>query len=257
VAVLLLFIAAACEGWGPHPERVRPAKARKMTFVERNYARVDTDCAGRDACATLRLSWPVVGEGEPGARTAVTQAIDKFVLARVAEKGQAATPDEVGASFLDAYRRFRAANPNSPQIWTVTRAVRVLDSTPEVVSLAFDAALFTGGPHPVSLRLLASFDAKNGRPIGLADLVPEKRLENLRRLVEQGFREARAVRSGTDLESAGFTFEGGIFRLTDNFAVVGGGLMFHWNPGEVAPYSKGGTEVRVSREDVKRIASLP
>ena len=254
-ALLVLF--AACEGWGPHPERVRPAKARKMTFVERSFSRVDPQCAGQDACAALRLSWPVVGDGEPAARPAVTSAIDEFILTRVGSKGRASSPDEVGASFLAAYHRFRLDNPASPQIWTVTRTARVLDSTPEVVSLVFDAAEFTGGTEPRSVRALASFDAKTGRRLTLADLIPEKRTESLRRFVEQRFREARGVRPGTDLESAGFKFEGGIFRLTDNFAVIGGGLLFHWNAAEVAPYSVGATEVRISREDVRRLAALP
>lgn len=247
-------VLAACAIKMPRPSAVAAAGGdAKLRFVERTLVRNDPQCGGRDACASIRLSWPRVSAGPEAARLAIADAIDGFVLARVGGEGRASSPDEVADSFLTAFHAFRQETPTSPQIWTVSRSVRVIFASAEVVSLAFDSAEFIGGAHPASTRLMATFDAVTGRRFALQDLVPPDRAEALRLLVERRFREARGLKAGGDWSAHGFEFDSGRFRLTENFAVLGAGLLFHWNPGEVAPLAKGSTEVRLSREDLINI----
>lgn len=245
---------AACSA-STKPARVTPTKSGQFSFVERTFVRTDPTCDGRDACASMRLSWPVVTGGPEAARQTITAAIDEFVRGRVGGEGTAGSPEEAAEHFLAAYARFRAEHPDSPQVWTVARSAKVIFSSKEVVSLAFDAAEFTGGTLPASTRRLATFDAVGGRRYALADLVPPDGLERLRVLAERRFREARGLPPGTDLRTAGFTFEGGRFALPENFAVIGGGLLFHWNPGEVAKAAKGPTEVTLTKSEVAKATS--
>jgi hypothetical protein len=237
------------------PAAVAPAKGGKLAFVDRTFVRADPDCRGTHACASMRLSWPQPTGGSAAARAAVATAIDDFVLARLPGEGTASSPEEAAEHFLAAYRSFRGENPDSPQVWTVSRSAKVIYSSAEIVSLAFDAAEFTGGREPASKRLLATFDAASGRRYALEDLVPPDGLERLRLFVERRFREARSLAPGTDLAAKGFRFAGGRFELTDNFAVIGGGLLFHWNPGEVAPVAKGPTEVTLTKSEVASVTA--
>lgn len=248
--MIAVALAACTASTSKRPSAVAPAKGGKLSFVERTFVRTDPSCDGKDACASMRLAWPRPSGGPETARQAIETAIDEFVLARVADGGTAASPEEAAEHFLAAFASFRAEHPDSPQVWTVSRSVRVIFASPEIVSLAFDEAEFTGGREPASTRLLATFDGATGRRYALADLVPPDGLERLRLFVERRFREVRGIAAGADLRSAGFEFEGGRFELTDNFAVIGGGLLFHWNPEEVAPASKGPTEVTLTKSEV-------
>ena len=53
----------------------------------------------------------------------------------------------------------------------------------------------------------------------------------------------RRLPAGAELGAAGFWFEGGRFKLNENFAVTPTGLLFFFNDYEIAPHSFGATSI--------------
>ncbi|HKY62130.1 MAG TPA: RsiV family protein, partial [bacterium] len=95
-----------------------------------------------------------------------------------------------------------------------------------------------------------SYNPKDGRPYGLGDWLKPGYEEPIQALGEKAFRRARDLPAETDLNDAGFTFENG-FRLNENFAAGPEGLIFYFNPYEVASYADGPTELLIPYSELK------
>jgi hypothetical protein len=117
-----------------------------------------------------------------------------------------------------------------------------------------DEYSYLGGAHPNTARTYRSYDLQTGEPITLNAIFSPAALAEVEHLAEVDFRRARGVPPGASLEEEGFWFEEGQFALNDNWAIVDDGLLFYYNPYEVAAYAAGPTEVVVSAPDVARLA---
>jgi hypothetical protein len=119
-----------------------------------------------------------------------------------------------------------------------------------VASLAVTEAGFLGGAHPNSTTRFASFDVRSGRTLTRWDLLREDARDSLDAAGERAFRRVRKLAPDADLAAAGFWFEGGRFKLNENFAVSPTGLLFFFNPYEVAPYALGATSLSLPWAEV-------
>jgi hypothetical protein len=105
---------------------------------------------------------------------------------------------------------------------------------------------YRGGAHGMAETFYAVFDRGAGRFVTLADVADEARRAALRGAVADALRERFGLRADEPLTAAGL-FEDEV-ALTGNFFLSAGGIGFHWNPYELAPYSFGAIEVVVALE---------
>jgi hypothetical protein len=85
------------------------------------------------------------------------------------------------------------------------------------------------------------FDPGNAVRIFPRDIILPNREEDLASRIAEGLRKDWDLQSGEDLQKAGF-FENTV-PVPENFFFSAGGLGFHWDPYEIAPYAMGDVEL--------------
>lgn len=255
--ILPLLLGLACET-APPAENTPPPPATpafSMTTQEKTY---EGCIAGTKDCTYVRLDYPALRDVPKGAEAvaeSATQAIHDFVLRPLEEPAEDEPPRKLVDAFIEDYRAFREAQPRADQAWHLERKAFVLRNTESVLSLSLCERSFTGGDHGSETFHFESFDGRTGARLSLDDvLVPGKRPE-LEALAEARFRERHELAPDADLAEAGFTFEEGRFALTENFAVTDDGLVFHYNPDEIAPYAFGPTDIELSWSELDAVVA--
>jgi hypothetical protein len=107
-----------------------------------------------------------------------------------------------------------------------------------------------GGAHPMTAKTYQSFKLNSGEKIFIEDSTI---LHKLTPLAEKEFRRVKNISVGNSLLNEGYWFENGEFYLNDNFAVVKEGLVFYYNPYEIAPYALGPTEIFLTGGEIDKI----
>jgi hypothetical protein len=265
--VLVLAVAALSCAQAPPPgtPEVQPVSAAPPAFELRTVERSEGDCAAEAApCAHFVARFPVV---TGGLRAPVREVVNGSIASLVARAGGAVTAaeeseervpgtvEEAAVEFLSGWSQSRAELPEDAPAgyarWVDERRMEVIHADHRVLSVELDLYAFTGGAHPNTFIELQSYDLATGEPLELADLVAAGAGPRLDELGERLFRRAREIPEGESLAEAGFWFEDDRFQLTDNFAVIGEGLVFVFNPYEVAPYVFGPTRITLPWSELR------
>jgi hypothetical protein len=87
------------------------------------------------------------------------------------------------------------------------------------------------------------FDRELGIQIGLSDIIRENSGSVLTALLNRELRAAHNLDAADSLQQAGFFVDD--VELTENYFLSSGGLGFHWDPYEIAPYATGYVEILI------------
>jgi hypothetical protein len=110
----------------------------------------------------------------------------------------------------------------------------IVSNETNVLSIGVSYWANTGGAHPNGCMFYLNFNTQTGDTIVLKDiLLPEAKL-NLTLLAQKKFVEANGA-----IKENGWFYDEGIFKLTDNFAITKGGLLFEYQEYEAGPYAMG------------------
>ncbi len=90
------------------------------------------------------------------------------------------------------------------------------------------------------------------REVTLCTLFTEQSRKSITAIGEKIFREERGLSKDTGLGELGFWFDNGQFSLTDNFAILPQGILFHYNSYEIASYAMGETTILLPYESIKK-----
>jgi hypothetical protein len=202
-------------------------------------------------CASLHITYPkVLAAGNPVAVTAINQFIQEQLLEYSDPEGKPpATLEELASMFVNDYN----AVPEAMGLWEMERKVEVSFAADHLATLNFSESGYTGGAHPFSGQRYFVFDLDSGTQLTLGGLLTPGYETGLNAAGERAFRQARDLPATASLEEAGFWFANNIFKVNTNFGVLEDGLVFNFNPYEVAPYAMGPTEFTV---DYGEIGSL-
>lgn len=212
----------------------------------RKFEKALPGCGDKDKreepCVTFSVTWPEVRSGVPDeVKTKINAAIMARLQASDAPRGFEAE----AAAFIDDYKRFRKEFPESELSYFSRRDAELSVSNATVLSVVIDSEDFRGGAHPNSERTYLNLRPRTGDEIELKDLLESGALEKLTALVEGHFRRQREVAGSRKLSEAGFHFDDDKFTLSKSWGIDAKGLVFHYNPYEVAPYALGPTTVRL------------
>ena len=206
--------------------------------------------------ARYSVEWP-----DPKAiagKSALAESLRAAIAWHVAEgeldvSGRPLPPDSLAARFLDGHESFMREFPGGPREWNIDRKI-TLETLPFGLStLRIDDARYEGGAHGMAARFYRSYDPRTGAVLRLADLIDAAGRDSLRELGEQVFRAERNFDPGVDLKSMGwFVWSENGFELSENFGVTHAGLVFHWNPYDIAPYAAGPSTITLPWESVRR-----
>ncbi|MBD2752899.1 DUF3298 and DUF4163 domain-containing protein [Spirosoma validum] len=127
--------------------------------------------------------------------------------------------------------------------WELKTTADTVHAGPKTLTVKFDTYAYTGGAHPNSNLSFYTFDLDSGRMLTLADMVTDT--TSLLGVVEKAFRKQQELSPHTNLEEQGYFLRDGHFFLPANVGLSMEGLVFYYNPYEIAAYAVGPIQVTV------------
>ncbi|KAA0993912.1 DUF3298 and DUF4163 domain-containing protein [Dyadobacter sp. UC 10] len=204
------------------------------------------DTLGNGKGATVRVEiWEPTDSGKVAGT--MRSILDEKLISRVNQHGDSASISKTPAAlksiggafavFEKNYNDFKKDFPDAPGCWEVELKGDTVMATPKVLFYQLDHYAFTGGAHPNTFRSFHAFSAADGKEIEMQDFVADS--SALLKLVEQHFRKTEKLSADADLEEAGYFLLNHRFALPVNYVFTQQGVLFYYNPYEIAAYARG------------------
>lgn len=126
--------------------------------------------------------------------------------------------------------------------WEEESHVDVVFNERDILCLAYNAYVFSGGAHGNYGTSNFVFDTKTGQEIRLGQIFQRGYREMLPKLLEQQFRKTYEVPEGQSLQDFGLFVEK-IEPTEENFFITRNGIGFTYVPYEIGPYAAGQIEI--------------
>jgi hypothetical protein len=153
--------------------------------------------------------------------------------------------------FASNYQSFKKDFPEAPGCWEVAVSGDTVMVTPKLMLYQMDQYSFTGGAHPNSFTSYHVFDLETGYEIESEALIADS--VALLKKVELAFRREEKLDAKTDLEEAGYFLMNNQFFIPANYTFTRGGVLFYYNPYEIAAYARGPISFTIPYSELKGI----
>lgn len=110
---------------------------------------------------------------------------------------------------------------------------------------------YLGGAHGMYSTEYHTYSLADGYELSAADLLGEEKMEPLQALIRTKLCQTYNAANDEDLSAAGFFPD--YISVTDNFRITPEGMIFHYNPYEIACYANGEIDVEVTREELEAL----
>jgi hypothetical protein len=197
---------------------------------------------GRDTLAKVHLEWMDFHGGTGATADSLDADVLGFVLAATAPGGAPWPSTQALVADYRSRGRALAGAADPPAGLVLTRLVRVVGDTLGTMSLRLDEYRADPGAHPARVVHHVLRDVRDGRRLGFSDLFRASARESLSAVVRPYFLTARGLTAEDRLDSAGFWFPGGVFRVPDDFALTPAGIHWRFDPLEAGPAALGATD---------------
>jgi hypothetical protein len=226
----------------------------ELLSEERNYEKSAGECgADSSSCTTVTLVYPYFsGTLNPTAEQKINTRIQSALTDHVLY--DSATYESVEAfsnSFISDYEDVKKEFDEAFG-WKYEGNAEVLRNDSMAVVVEVKKYSYTGGAHGMQIVEYLNFDPSTGEIISLEDVFTGDYKPLLNRQVKEAFIKSKNLTPEDDLSDHGFMFENDTY-YSENFAILPTEIVFYYNQYEVAPYSAGPSEVRVSLVRLKSI----
>ncbi len=172
--------------------------------------------------------------------------------AAVAQMPTARTDLNAGARLFSAsYRQMGEEGRMFGGCWELEIMADTAFTSPTILTVRQETYVYSGGAHPNTQATFQSFSRRTGHALQLTEVISDTTA--LRGLVERAFRKQQDIKPGQNLEDAGYFLHEGQFFLPGTFGVGREGLIFLYNPYEIAAYAVGPIQVTVPYSELKKI----
>lgn len=226
------------------PLAVAPGAGRPDGFSMKRLERTWRAPSDTSRAVTLRVEYPEFDTGRR-ANDTLNGFIQETLLGKADRRGVEPVLRAVLDTVAGEYRESLKSDPAHYWPWIIERRITVLDDTLGVLTLQVKEFRDKGGAPPTTMCLLYMIERATMKSLSLDDLVPSEKHPVVRGLAEAEFRRVRKIPAGTKLKDAGFSFPDDVFVLSMNVGLSPNGLLFLYNPFEVAAPEMGATEVCV------------
>lgn len=155
--------------------------------------------------------------------------------------------------FIDRFMKFEK-DPLFPSnykpFWEDSFYSSVVFNSRNVLVLENIDFRYEGGAHPNTFYTFYNFNTLTGKEISLSDLFANGYKPKLDNIGEKKFRENYHIGKNESLEKRGYFLKNHKFHLNNNFAIFASGLLFKFNPYEIAAYVYGAPEVFILYKDL-------
>ena len=223
------------------------------TYKMFTFDRKTGDCGSiKSSCAEIKFDYPQITDASnKEAMNKINQNIMSTLLAPYGEDKSYTNFDSMANDFLSSFNEFQKQFSDRNQSWTIERNISVSGVNNSVFSLTNTEFYYMGGAHPNSTTSFINFNLQTGEALELDDLFKPGFEDALNKVGEKIFREKQKLKPGENLNEAGYWFDKNNFELNDNFLIKKKGLLFVFNPYEVAAYVYGAIEVFIPYKEIK------
>ncbi|WP_353777281.1 DUF3298 domain-containing protein [Winogradskyella sp. 3972H.M.0a.05] len=196
--------------------------------------------------AEITILYPEA-EGNTPAVSKINKVIENHVVNAISFSEEELTDVHLAdavKTFNTEYERFKEEFPDSAQEWTASVEGEVIYQSPEIISVAMNTYLDTGGAHGNDNITFLNFNAETGDLLKNEDIL--KLNDKLTELAQKYFEEE------VNAEDASIKdyFFGEPFHLPANIGFTEEGVVFLYNVYEIASYAQGYTEFVIPFSDI-------
>jgi hypothetical protein len=120
-----------------------------------------------------------------------------------------------------------------------------------IISFAYNWMIDEGGAHPNTGKFCFVLDKNTGSKVSYKSLIKGREAELLS-LAEAEFKTQSGIKADEKIYDL-YSFKDGKFHLTDNYIFTSEGLVFCYNPYEIAPYSFGMIKLILPYEKIEKM----
>ncbi|GAB3695115.1 hypothetical protein GCM10027592_16810 [Spirosoma flavus] len=180
---------------------------------------------------------------------AVNSIVNLLDSSTVAQSPDARTNlNKAATLFATDYEDVRKDMGSLNGCWELETTADTVHAGPKALTIKFETYAYTGGAHPTSNLTYYTFDRDTGRRLTLNDIVADTTA--LLGVVEKAFRKQQSLLPQDNLEVEGYFLHEGRFFLPENVGLNREGVIFYYNPYEIAAYSKGPIQVMIPYEQL-------
>ncbi len=237
--LILLFLVVGCKQDSPVPE------FEALTIDEVSELNCNPE---EENCAYISMNIPWVQNS--GARN---KTINKNIEAHVInlldyqEENTFDNLENLSQTFIDSYEATSLEFPEYNIPWEASVEGRVLQNAPNIISMEFNLALFTGGAHGYASKSFLNLDPETGVVLSNREIFTEE----FQKFAEDRFRKKHDIPSDQSINSTGYFFENDRFHLPQNIGFFKNKIILRYNAYEVASYSEGGIHLEIPKEEVE------
>jgi hypothetical protein len=159
-----------------------------------------------------------------------------------------ASIEDAVRQFDTEYIRFKTDFPESSQKWEAFIDGEVTYRSPEVICIAINSYLDTGGAHGNTNVRFFNFNPQTGSLLKTNDLIAD--VKGLSEIVKQKLKEEIKDYNSED------SFFGEKFQLPETLGFSDEGIIILYNPYEIASYAQGIIEFTIPYEDVNSFLNI-
>lgn len=160
--------------------------------------------------------------------------------------------DSLMEGFINEYKQFKSAFPDTKQHWYFSEKISINRLTKSFLCMTIEQNTYRGGAHGLSTRHYLNFNIADGSKLKLADILKENYQQALPDLLNRAFEQQVAQPADSGNITATTAFKE-LPEPSENFALTDEGLLFHYNPYELGPYSAGSMELLISYQEASEI----
>lgn len=248
-----MLLSACCNGFCDIELKTYEA-TDTMTPMPRNDGSQSSMCCISSIRLVLLSADTLSGHFE-GARRINRYVIDELLdgCRNVSEREAAHRFVRVSNRFLaeDMLTMYGDVNGDFDAVFSrrvTTKAYRGVDD--RVLCYTIEDCLYEGGAHPVTQTRALSFSIENGSVIRPSDVFREGTEELLIERLTHKLMELYEAETEDELHEMGIPGLSDMY-VSDDMLLESDGIIFHYDPYELAPYALGSIDIRLSYREIE------
>jgi len=257
IFISILVFIITLPFWSCNRSKEKQPAGKSVDYKTITFERKTGDCDfSSTPCAEIKFNYPqITYSANKQAITKINHNIINTLLAPYSEDKSFSNFDSMADDFLESFNEFKNEFPDMHQSWSIQRNISVENVNDSIFSVSNREYYYMGGAHPNSMTSFINFSMMTGEAIELSDLFKPGYENELYKAGEKIFREKQNLKPEESLNETGYWFDNDKFELNDNFLIKKKGLLFLFNPYEVAAYVFGAIEVFIPYKDIKNLFS--
>jgi hypothetical protein len=155
---------------------------------------------------------------------------------------------------FDEYsKRVAENNPAKREAFVLHIAPKEMYQNEHTISFTYDWMIYEGGAHPNSGRYCFILDKNSGGKVNYKKLIKDEK--EFLNVAETEFKSQSGIKADEKIYDV-YWFKDKKFHLSENCVFTSEGLVFYYNPYEIAPYSFGIIELILPYEKIKHCLKI-